>query len=152
MGVGWGWVGGPMIAVSSERLPSSSWLRQMQTPTAKQCVELGDSWKNRRKDCGLNEIVIPQEDQQTQLSWTLGALRVWSPNQRVYLNYISRHPCMYITDVQVGLHVGPKQMEWRQSKKLLPVCGICYSSCSALYGLSRKICNLFYRDLRNWDF
>jgi hypothetical protein len=57
----------------------------MQTPTAK-LVELRDFlWKSTRVGmrggrgegiAALKEIGTPQEDQQSQLTWTLGALRV----------------------------------------------------------------------------
>jgi hypothetical protein len=29
-----------------------------------------------------SQIGIPQEDQQSQLTWTVGALRIWTTNQR----------------------------------------------------------------------
>ena len=37
-------------------------------------------------------------------------------------------PRTYVTDVQLGLHVGPKQLEQGLSQKLLPVHVICSSS------------------------
>jgi hypothetical protein len=37
------------------------------------------------------------------------------------------YPCTCVADMQLGLHVGPEQLEWRLSQKLLPVCRI-YSS------------------------
>ena len=36
----------------------------------------------------------------------------------------SRPLCTYVADVQLGLYVGPEQLEWGLSEKLLPVCGI----------------------------
>ena len=38
--------------------------------------------------------------------------------------------------MQLGLHVGREQLEWELSQKLLPLCGICSSSCVALSGAS----------------
>jgi hypothetical protein len=35
-----------------------------------------------------------------------------------------RLPCSCIVDVQLGLHVGPEQLQWG----LFPVCGICSTS------------------------
>jgi hypothetical protein len=32
-------------------------------------------------------------------------------------------PLKYVADVQLGLHVGPEQLEMRLSQKLSPVCG-----------------------------
>ena len=49
-----------------------------------------------------------------------------------------RPPLMYLVDVQLGLHVGPEQLEQGISQKLLPVCGICSSSWTALSGLSGR--------------
>ena len=43
--------------------------------------------------------------------------------------------CPYVTVVQLGLHVGPEQLEQGLSQKLLPVCGICSTSWAALSGL-----------------
>jgi hypothetical protein len=40
--------------------------------------------------------------------------------------------------VQLGIHVGPKQLEQGLSQKLLPACGICSSSQAALFDLSGK--------------
>jgi hypothetical protein len=49
-----------------------------------------------------------------------------------------RHPSTYVTDVQIGLHVGPQQLEWWLSQKVLPARGICSSSWAALSGLSGR--------------
>jgi hypothetical protein len=46
-----------------------------------------------------------------------------------------RPPC---SDVQLGLHVGPEQLEWELSEKLLPVHGICSTRWAALSGLSGR--------------
>jgi hypothetical protein len=43
-----------------------------------------------------------------------------------------------VADVQLGFHVGPKQLEWGLTQKLLPICGICSTTWAALSGLSGK--------------
>jgi hypothetical protein len=49
----------------------------MQTPIAKQWMELGNSYvRIGGRIEALKGIGIPQEDQQGQLTWTLGVLRV----------------------------------------------------------------------------
>jgi hypothetical protein len=84
------------------------------------------------------EIGTPQED---QLTWTLGGsqslnhqpknihrLEILHTHTHVYISdvcvciYIYIR-CIYISDVQLGLHVGPEQLEWGLSQKLLLVCG-----------------------------
>jgi hypothetical protein len=49
-----------------------------------------------------------------------------------------RPPCSYVADVQLGLHVGPEQLERELSSKQLAVCGICSSSWAVLSGLSGR--------------
>jgi hypothetical protein len=75
--------------------PHSSWLRQIQTPTAKQWMELGDSygWTGGRT-AGLKGVGTPQEEQQSQLTWILGALRVWTTTQRTYTGWTQAFPYM----------------------------------------------------------
>jgi hypothetical protein len=49
----------------------------------------------------------------------------------------------YVAGIQLGLHVGPEQLEWGLPQKLLPVrgiYGICSSSWAALSGLSGRGC------------
>jgi hypothetical protein len=49
----------------------------MQTPTAKQWMELGDSYGRKGgRIAALKGIGTPQEDQQSQLTRTLEVLRV----------------------------------------------------------------------------
>jgi hypothetical protein len=45
-----------------------------------------------------------------------------------------------IAEVQSGLHVGPEQLGWDLSQRLLLDCGICSSSWAALSGLSGREC------------
>ena len=40
----------------------------------------------------------------------------------LYKEYLKRPSCLYVADVQLGLHVGPKQLEQGLSQKLLSVC------------------------------
>ena len=44
----------------------------------------------------------------------------------------------FSADVQLGLHVGPEQLEWELSQKLLSVHGICSTSWVALSELSGR--------------
>jgi hypothetical protein len=44
----------------------------------------------------------------------------------------------YVAYVQLGLHVGPKQLEQGLSYKLLPVCGVHSSNWAALFSLHRR--------------
>ena len=62
-------------------------------------------------------IGTPQEDQQSQPTWTLGG------SQR--LNHQARMgcPCTYVANVQFGLYVGAQQLQWRLSLTLIPACG-----------------------------
>jgi hypothetical protein len=49
----------------------------MQTPTDKQWMELGDCYgRIGGRIVAPKGIGTPQEDQQNQITWTLGALRV----------------------------------------------------------------------------
>ena len=79
-----------------------------------------------------------QEDQQGQLSWPL-ALSVSEPPPKDYTLGEPRPPCTYVTKVQLVVLVGPEQVEQELSKKLLSICGIYSSNCSALPGLNGKV-------------
>ena len=61
-------------------------------------------------------IGTPQKDQQSQLTWTLVA----EPPTKEHTLAGPRPPCTCVADMQLGLNVGPKQLE----QKLLPVCEI----------------------------
>ena len=67
-------------------------------------------WKNRRKDCSPYRDRKPQADQQSELTWTLGALES-EPLTKGQTRAGPRPPCIYVADVQFGLHVGSKQLE-----------------------------------------
>jgi hypothetical protein len=57
-------------------------------------------------------------------------------------------PHIYETNVYLGLHVGPKQLEQELSPKLLPACGICSSVRVALSSLSGRGSTLPLTDLK----
>jgi hypothetical protein len=57
-------------------------------------------------------------------------------------------PCTYIADVQLGLYLGPEQLELGLSQKLLPGCEICSTSWAALSGLSGRESGQPGRDLK----
>jgi hypothetical protein len=74
-------------------------------------------------------IGISQEDQQTQLTWTLGLSEIKPPTKE-HTQAGPRPHCSHVADVQLSLHVGLEQLE-----------GDCYpQSCclswAALSGLS----------------
>ena len=85
----------------------------------------------------LKGIGTSPEDKQHQITWTLGALES-EPPVKEHTRATLRPPCTYVADAQLGLHVGPEQLEWGLSQKLLPVCGICSSSWAAFSGLSGR--------------
>jgi hypothetical protein len=59
---------------------------------------------------GPKGIETPQEDQQIQLTWTLGACRM---NHQPETH-------SYVAEVKLDLHVGPEQLEQGLSQKLFP--------------------------------
>jgi hypothetical protein len=58
----------------------------------------------------LKRIMTPQEDQETQNSGLLGALRVGTTNQRASMNWTQHPPPLtlltFVADVQLSLHAG----------------------------------------------
>ena len=86
----------------------------------------------------LKGIGTPQEDQQSQLTWTLGALNLNHQPKNVRGLSGPRSLCSYGADVQLYLHVGPEQLKQGLSQKLLPVCRICSITWAAFTGLSGK--------------
>jgi hypothetical protein len=85
------------ITVLREASPSS-WMKQMLRPRAKHLMELGEP---SRRVGGRT----PQEDQKGQPTWTLGAHRDWTSNQRAYMGwtFFPPPPCIYVANVQLGL-------------------------------------------------
>jgi hypothetical protein len=82
-------------------------------------------------------IGTSQEDQKSQLAWTLWFSESEPPTkEHTQARLRSPHTC--IADVQLGLHVSLELLERGLYQKLLPVYGICFSSWAALSGLSRR--------------
>jgi hypothetical protein len=79
-------------------------------------------------------IGTPQEDQQSQLTWILGALRDWATNQRAHTGWT------YVADVQLSLHVGHPTT----GAGVVPKAAAClwnlFPSWAALSGLSERGC------------
>jgi hypothetical protein len=70
-------------------------------------------------------------------------VRTWGKNSYsllvgVQINTAIVEVTTSVADVQLSLHVGPGQLEWRLSQNLLPTCGICSSSWAALSVLSGR--------------
>jgi hypothetical protein len=64
------------VAVLCMALPTDL-LRQRQTSTVKQLIDLGDSnGRIGERIAAPKRIGTPQKDQQNQVIWTLGTLRV----------------------------------------------------------------------------
>jgi hypothetical protein len=102
-------------------------------------MELGNSYGGTGgRTAGPKGIGTPQEDQQSQLTWTLRAET--EPPTKEQTQAGSRPPHTYVADVQLSLHLGPKKLEWGLSQKLLPVHGMCSSSWAAMSGLSGRGC------------
>ena len=91
----------------------------MQRCTAKQEAELGNLVEEWR--IGLNEQEgsrTPQEDLQSQLIWAhRGSQRL--NHQPMSMQRLDLGPYTFVTDVQLGLHVGPLTIE---SESCLQVC------------------------------
>jgi len=85
----------------------------------------------------LKGIGTLQEEQQSQLIWTFGALRTWSNNQD-HKQAGPRSLRTYEEDVRLGLHEDPKQKKPGLSQKLMPVYGIFSSRGATWIGLSGK--------------
>ena len=82
----------------------------------------------------------PKGDRKTNRIIKLGPLRFSEsePPTKEHTQAGPRSPCTYITDVQLGLHVGLEPLKPSLSQKLLPVHGIYSSSWAALSGLNGK--------------
>ena len=87
----------------------------------------------------LKGIGTPQEDQQSQLTWTLEAPRIWITKQRT--NCWAQTSPFTCSRVQHGLHVGPEQLERGYPQSCcLSVRGMWSSGWAALSGLSGRRC------------
>lgn len=98
-------------------------LSQTETPIANQWMELGDSYgRIGGRSAAPKGLGTPQEDQPSRLTSTLGALSVWTTNQRSNMSW-TQAPCTHVADAELGLHVGPRTSEERGLKKnLLAAC------------------------------
>ena len=67
-------------------------------------------------------------------------LKLWSTPTNGHTWTGPKPPHTDVTDVQLGLHVDPEQLERGLSQKLLPVYGICCSSWATLSDLSSREC------------
>jgi hypothetical protein len=87
-----------------------------------------------------NGIGTPQDEQQSQLTWILGALRDRNTKQRPYMAG-PRNLSTFVADVQLGLPVGSEQLEQGLLSKscCLHVYRICSSSCVASAGKDAPI-------------
>ena len=73
----------------------------------------------------LKRIGTPEEDQQSQLTWILG---LSLNHQLKNIHWLGpMPPRSYVADVQLGLHVGPEQLEWGLSKSC---CSMCWAALS----------------------
>jgi hypothetical protein len=72
-----------------------------------------------------------QRDQESHLTWTSVKTE---PSTKEHTQAGPRPPHRNVADIQLGLHVGPEQLELGLSQKLLPVYGICSYSGAVLSG------------------
>ena len=79
------------------------------------------------------------QDQQNQQNWTLGLSKT-EPSTKVHKMAKLTTPFIYITDIQLDVHEGPKQGEQGLSHKLLLVCGICFNSAHLFWPQWKKKC------------
>lgn len=68
----------------------------------------------------MNKYLKCNRSQESQLIWILG-LSESEPPTKEHTRARPRPPCSYV-DVQLGLHVGPEQLEQGLSQELLPNC------------------------------
>ena len=107
----------------------------MQTPTANKWMELRDSYgRARERITAPKGIGTPQEDQQSRLTWTQGTE---SPTKvsTGWTFYIYVYPCIYVAEVQLGLHASLEQREQSLSLNLLPGCASSSRNGAAFSGL-----------------
>jgi hypothetical protein len=116
----------------------------MQTDTHSQTVDTvrGLLWKNRRKPPHKG-IGTPQKKQQSQLTWTLRALRDWTINQWAYTGWAGTN-----THPRPRQHICSRYAAWSSSgfwttgagtiPKAVACCGMHSFSWAALSGLSGR--------------
>ena len=94
-------------------------------------MEVGDSYgKIGGRISGPKKIGTRQEDYQST------NLDPCEPPTKEHTQAGPRPPHTHIADVQLGLHVGPKQLEWGLPQKLSHVHGTWSTSWAALSGLN----------------
>ena len=108
----------------------------MQATTTKLWMEVGDSYERIRRILAPKGIGTSLENQQNQLTWTLGVSQRLN-HQPKNMSWLNLGLAALIADVQFCLHMGPEQLEQGLSQKLLPVCS---SSWAVLSGLSVRGC------------
>ena len=69
-------------------------------------------------------MVTAEEDQQSQLTWTLGSSQRLN-HQPKCIQGLGLGLFTCVADVQLGLHVDPKQLEQWLWQKLLPAVMVC---------------------------
>jgi hypothetical protein len=124
-------------------IPPSSWLKQMQRPTAKHWMQLRDFYGRFRE-----RIDSPEGDRNSTRrpteSTNLDPWGFWETEPPAKEHTQSRSssspPPTHVADVQLNLHVSPLTTGAGLSIKLLPVCGICSFNQAALLGLCARGC------------
>ena len=109
----------------------------MKRLTAKHWMELEDSYgRVGGRTEGPKQIGTLQEDQQSQLTWTLEDSQKLNhqPKNTHWLNLGTTPPH---THTHVA-HVGPEQLKWGLFLKLLSVCEIHYPNLALLSGLGGR--------------
>ena len=82
--------------LSSERLHLAADWDGYRCPQPNRGWSLGTLMEEQEELWATKEIGTPQEDPQSQLTCTLGTLRVWTTNQRTYTGWtqVSQHICI----------------------------------------------------------
>ena len=99
--------------MSAERLHPAADSDRCRHPQPNRGWSLGTLMEELRV---LEGIGTPQKDKQNQLTWTLTALRDKTTKQSIHRLYLAPPPCTYVPDVQLGLYMGPEQLEWGYPK------------------------------------
>jgi hypothetical protein len=88
--------------------------------------------------------VGPEEDRNStgraKESTGYSRLSETEPPTKECIRAVPRPPCTNVAVVQVGLHVGPEQLEWKLLLKLMPISGICPSRWTALLAQWERMC------------
>ena len=138
MRLGWACRQDSSIATFWKAAPSN-WLRKMQRPTVKHWVDIGDSYGRvgGRIEVPKRDINSVGEKKRVNQPEPLGLSETEQPNKRSYTG-LTWTSWWYVADVQLGLYVGAKQLEWDLSLKLLLISEICSPNLAVLSGLSGR--------------